>query len=136
MFRPRRPAAANSSSMAGAKCEPNTSALVVPDGHQAVDELRGHRARVGPVGQLALLGQRAPLEPVEQRQAEAADRPDLREVDVGVDEAGEQQPAVQAGDRLAGVRGAQRGQRAAGRDHAVPDQQRAVLGQRAPPGPR
>ena len=31
MFRPRRSAAVNSSSMAGAKCEPNTSALVVPD---------------------------------------------------------------------------------------------------------
>ena len=30
MFRPRRSAAPNSSSMAGAKCEPNTSALVVP----------------------------------------------------------------------------------------------------------
>jgi hypothetical protein len=31
MFRPRWSAAVNSSSMAGAKCEPNTSALVVPD---------------------------------------------------------------------------------------------------------
>ena len=31
MFRSRCAAAVNSSSMAGAKCEPNTSALVVPD---------------------------------------------------------------------------------------------------------
>src|SRR6185312_13774157 len=33
-------------------------------------------------------------------------------------------------DRLAGVGGAQLRERAAGADHAVPDQQRAVLGQR------
>src|SRR5208337_5286599 len=62
--------------------------------------------------------------------AEAADRADLREVDVGVDEAGDEQPAVQPGDRLAGMRLAQRGERTPSADDAVPDQQSAVLGQR------
>ena len=31
MFSPRFPAAVNSSSMAAGKCDPNTSALVVPE---------------------------------------------------------------------------------------------------------
>ena len=52
-------------------------------------------------------------------------------MDVGVDEARDEQPAVQAGDRLAGMRVAQRGERAPAADDAVADQQRAVLGQRA-----
>ena len=51
-------------------------------------------------------------------------------MDVGVDEAGHEHAAVQAGDRLAGAGGPQRGQRAAVRDHAVADQQRLVLRER------
>ena len=50
-------------------------------------------------------------------------------MDVGVDEARDEQPAVQAGDRLAGMSVAQRGQRAPAADEAVADAHGAVLGQ-------
>ena len=46
---------------------------------------------------------------------------------VGVDESGQQQPAAQIGHRLLRVLGVQRGERAAGVDDAVTDQQSAVL---------
>ena len=49
---------------------------------------------------------------------------------VGVDEARHEQPAVQLGDRLAGVLGPQRGETAPGADDALAHQQRADLGQR------
>ena len=87
------------------KCDPNTSALVVPERDQAVEELRGHRAGVGPVGQLG--SPRAARSCSSQSSSGMPSPPidaDLREVHVGVDEAGQQQPAVQPGDRLAGVR--------------------------------
>ena len=60
---------------------------------------------VGGVGEPALLGQRALLQPVQQRHAQPADGPDLRVVHVGVDEPGQQQPAAQFGDRLVRVFG-------------------------------
>ena len=49
---------------------------------------------------------------------------------VGVDEAGDQQPAVEPSDRLDGVLGPQRGKAAPGADDALAHQQRADLGQR------
>ena len=61
-----------------------------PRTQQPVDELRGHRPRVVGRGHPGLLRQRALRQPVEQRHAEAADHPHLREVHVGVDQAGQQ----------------------------------------------
>ncbi len=58
-----------------------------PASTSAADELARDRAGVVDVGEPRLLGQRALVEPVEQRHAEAADRPHLREVHVRVDEA-------------------------------------------------
>jgi hypothetical protein len=57
-------------------------------GCETADELVGHAGRVGGVGHPGFLGQRVAVEPFEQRHPHAADRADLREVHVGVDEAG------------------------------------------------
>ena len=116
--------------MAGTKWEPNTSALVVPDAISPSKNSPAHLTGVRPVGELALLGQGASLQPVQQRHAQPADRADLREVHVRVDEAGDQQPAVEPSDRLVGVLGPQRREAAPGADDALPHQQRADLGQR------
>ena len=84
------------------------------------------------IREACLLRQRAPLEPVEQRHAETADHPDLREVDVRVDEPGQQQPAVEVDDVVRYVEG---GERATRDDHAVTHQQPLVR-RRAKPAAR
>ena len=91
------------------------------------------------VGQLGLLGQRAPVQPVQQRHAQPADGPDLRVVHVGVDEPGQQQPAAQVDDVLVRVLGAAprrtaRGRRSPRRGPAAPPSARprsASAGRRA-----
>ena len=86
---------------------------------QAVDEVGGDPGGVRRVGEARLLGQRAALEPVEQRHAEAADRAYLREVHVRVDEPRQHQPLAQVDDLVIRVLGEQRAGRPAGHDDAV-----------------
>ena len=126
---PARSAAANIASTAEAKCDPKTSAVVVPASTSPVTKSPGHAARVVDVGQPRLLGQRALVEPVEQRHAEPADDAHLREVDVGVDEPG-QEHAPRAGRGPPRAGGPARTRRTSPRaqDHAVlVDEQPAVL---------
>ena len=135
---PTRSAACNSTSTAGAKWLPKTSAVVVPGLDETVDEVGGDPGGVRRVGEPGLLGQGAVGQPVEQRQPEPADDPHLRQVHVGVDEAGERR-GLRAGRarRRAGVGGAAAdlGDRAAVGDAAVDDEQPAVvLGRAAGPG--
>ena len=89
------------------------------------------------VGEPRLLGQRALLQPVEQRHAEPADRPDLREVHVGVDEAGQHQPLAQVDDLVAGCRGtaSANGSRATITPSST-TRARSVLGPQPPSGER
>ena len=96
---PKRSASAKSASTAGAKWEPKTSDVVVPARDEAGDELVGDRGGVRRRGEALLLRKGAPLEPLEQRHAEGADDPHLGEVDVGVDQAGQQQAVAEVDDR-------------------------------------
>ena len=98
---------------------------------QAGDEVGGDRGGVRVVGEPGLLGQRALLQPVEQRHAEPADGPDLGEVHVGVDEPGQDQPAPQVHDLVGAV--VLVGERLAGDDHAVLDDQGQVGALPQPP---
>ena len=63
----------------------------------------GGVARVVAVAVLQLLGEDPGLQPVEQLVAVGAQDAHLREVDVPVDEAGQDQAVLQVGDRQAGV---------------------------------
>ena len=94
---------------------------------QAVDELGGDTARVVGGGHPGLLRQRALGEPVQQRHPEPADHPDLREVDVGVDEAGQQHAAGQVDDLVSWPRGPRAGERPAVDDVTALDGEPAVL---------
>lgn len=98
-----------------------------PGADQAGEEVPGHATGVAGVGQPRLLGQGALAQPVQQRQAEPADDPDLRVVHVRVDQAGQDDAAAQVHHVHAGVGCAKVGERAAGGDHAVGDEQAAVL---------
>ena len=91
---PDRRGRSNSTSTAGAKCAPNTSAVVVPARASPSTKSAAITPGVVDVGHARLLGQRAAVQPVEQRLAEAADHPHLREVHVRVDEAGQEHAAA------------------------------------------
>src|SRR5262249_7739949 len=67
-------------------------------GQEGVEESPGRLARVVAVAILRLLGEDPVLEPVQELIAVRAEDPDLGEMDVPVDEAGEDQPAFQVGD--------------------------------------
>ena len=99
-----------------------------PGAQQAVDELARHRPRVRrrrPSGPPRAA--RTPIEPVEQRHAEPADHPHLREVHVGVDEAGQHDAAGQVDDLVVRARRPDAGERPAVDDDAVGDGEPAVL---------
>src|SRR5690606_7357247 len=66
------------------------------------EELAGDLVGVGALAEAGLLGEHRAIEPVEQRAGGAADDAGLREVHVGVDEAGEDDPRAHVEDRLAG----------------------------------
>ena len=92
-----------------------------PGRAQPREELLGHGRGVGVVGQLRLLGQGAVVEPVEQGSAQVADGPHLREVDMGVDEAGDEHTGSQVDDLGVGMGGPGGGQIGAGGDEPVVD---------------
>ena len=118
---PLRPAAAKKRSIAEAKCAPKTSAVVVPAWASAVRNSAATASAYAVLGQLRLLGQRAPLQPVEQRHAQSGDHPDLRVVHMGVDQARQEQALAKVDHLVLRVGPGHVRVRAAGDDHAVAD---------------
>ena len=96
-------------------------------GGEAGEELAGDGAGVLGVRELALLGQGALIEPVQQRHPEAADGPDLRVVHVGVDHAGKEDAVAQVDDLGVRVAFRDRAEGAAIDDHARLDRDAGVV---------
>ena len=75
--------------MAGA--EDGSARCSLPD--QGIDEFVCHGRGVRAIGEARFFGKDAPLEPLEQRSARAADHPRLREVNMRIHKAGKQDGA-------------------------------------------
>ncbi len=84
--------------MAEAKWAPKTSAVVVPALASAVRNSPAMTLGVRVLGEPGLLGQRALLQPVQQRHAQPGERPDLRVVHVRVDHPRQQHAAPKIDD--------------------------------------
>ena len=87
-----------SAAVAGLKCDPNTSAVVVPCAASASTKRFGGAGGVGHVGHARFLGQRHVLQPVEQAWPEATQDAQAAEVDVRVYEARQHDAAAPVRD--------------------------------------
>ena len=99
----RRAASSNSSSVATGAVVVKAWQVVVPDGEQIVEEASRAVAGIGAVLVLDLLREDPLLQPRQKMLAERADHPGLREVDMAVDEARQDQPVADRRDRQARV---------------------------------
>ena len=93
---------------------------------QRVHEPAGHAAGVGMIRHARLFGQRAMLQPIQQRPAQSAEHAQLRKMRVRVDEAGQKKAAAQIHGRNTRMRVAKTRIIAARGHAAIADQQTAV----------
>ena len=95
-------------------------------GGEGLEKKAGGGAGAGRIGHACFLGKGIVLEPIEEGPAEGTDDAELGEVDVGIDETGEEKAATEVECGGAGVGLKDGGEIATGGDAAVADEESAV----------